>query len=317
MLKLVSPDKSFVSRYETVRTNAFKAIADAPAFNPDAATGLPWAARFVDHLRSHLPVLAIGSPDRLRSQILKIEADPDFREFARYCAKRPRGKKKRGDMEALIVIVEQLFDYDDFCKDKINGAYALVCQHKQRLCPYCQMHHVNYHMAPLKKDLNLRPPLDHFYPKSKYPYLATSLFNLIPSCEQCNSRIKLARDPLAAGLVHPFEAAPLLAFESGWHSALPLRYIVDVKHFGFTFAGRSPEAQAFAGFFKLTKRYEWYDMELLDLVHKFRKHQDMPAALRNAIDSVDYALGFPASAAGQRALGSLLVDAAQRIKVHS
>ncbi|NDI78476.1 MULTISPECIES: HNH endonuclease [Psychrilyobacter] len=28
--------------------------------------------------------------------------------------------------------------------------------------------------------------LDHYYPKSKYPYLAMSIFNLIPSCPTCN-----------------------------------------------------------------------------------------------------------------------------------
>jgi len=316
MLKLVSPDQSFLSRYETARTAAFKAIADAPGFDPNAATGLKWSARFVAHLRANLQVLAVGSPGRLRKQVAEIETDLDFREFAQYCAKRPRGKKKRTDMEALIGIVEQLFDYDGFCKDKVNGAYALVRQHKQRLCPYCQMHHVNYHMAPLKKDLNLRPPLDHFYPKSKYPYLATSLFNLIPSCEQCNSRIKLARDPLDVGLVHPLETAPILGFESGWHSALPLRSILEVKHFEFAFVGKSPEAQDFAEFFQLGKRYEWYDLELLDLVRKFRKYRDLPVLLRSAIDPVEYALSFPATAAGQRALGGLLVDAAQRIATH-
>lgn len=28
--------------------------------------------------------------------------------------------------------------------------------------------------------------LDHYYPKSKYPFLATSFFNLLPSCANCN-----------------------------------------------------------------------------------------------------------------------------------
>jgi hypothetical protein len=28
--------------------------------------------------------------------------------------------------------------------------------------------------------------LDHFYPKSKYPFLATSFYNLIPCCSNCN-----------------------------------------------------------------------------------------------------------------------------------
>lgn len=31
-----------------------------------------------------------------------------------------------------------------------------------------------------------RPQFDHFYPKSKYPYLALSFYNLVPSCAVCN-----------------------------------------------------------------------------------------------------------------------------------
>ena len=318
MLKLCCPDKSFLSRYETARTVAFKAVADAPGFDPDGVTRLKWAAQFVTYLKTNLSTLLVGSPSQLRNQITEIEKHPEFGEIARYCEKRPGGKskKKRADMEALIGIVEQLFDYDGLCKDKTVGAYALVQQHKQRLCPYCQMHHVNYHLALLKNDLKLRPPLDHFYPKSKYPYLATSLFNLVPSCEQCNSRVKLARDPLDAGLVHPFEAVPVLAFESGWRSGLPLQSISDVKHFQFMFSGKSPEAQDFANFFKLGKRYDWYGLELLDLVSKLRKYRDLPVALRHAIDPVEYAVSFPPVSAPQRALGMLLVDAARQMVAH-
>ncbi len=29
---------------------------------------------------------------------------------------------------------------------------------------------------------------DHFYPKDKYPYFSLSLYNLIPSCANCNHR---------------------------------------------------------------------------------------------------------------------------------
>jgi len=34
---------------------------------------------------------------------------------------------------------------------------------------------------------NVRPALDHFYPKEKYPWFAISLYNLVPICETCNS----------------------------------------------------------------------------------------------------------------------------------
>lgn len=34
--------------------------------------------------------------------------------------------------------------------------------------------------------------LDHFLNKSKYPFLALSLYNFVPSCSVCNARFKLA-----------------------------------------------------------------------------------------------------------------------------
>src|SRR5690606_32118753 len=32
--------------------------------------------------------------------------------------------------------------------------------------------------------------LDHLLPQSEYPYLSLSLFNLVPSCYSCNSKLK-------------------------------------------------------------------------------------------------------------------------------
>ncbi len=52
----------------------------------------------------------------------------------------------------------------------VVGAYALVQEVGARVCPYCQLHHVNYHMPAGKQTFSLRSPLDHL-PRS-YPYLA-------------------------------------------------------------------------------------------------------------------------------------------------
>ncbi|MFW3425931.1 hypothetical protein ACN9KI_03530 [Aliarcobacter butzleri] len=49
-------------------------------------------------------------------------------------------------------------------------------------CPYCNR---NYIFTVNKKG-SVKPEIDHFYPKSIYPYLAVSYFNLIPSCPTCN-----------------------------------------------------------------------------------------------------------------------------------
>jgi len=51
-----------------------------------------------------------------------------------------------------------------------------------KICPYCNRSYV----FTLKGE-NVRPQYDHFFPKSKYPYLALSMYNLVPCCSICNS----------------------------------------------------------------------------------------------------------------------------------
>lgn len=49
-------------------------------------------------------------------------------------------------------------------------------------CPYCNRNYI----FSIDKRSSIKPEIDHFYPKSIYPYLAVSYFNLIPSCPTCN-----------------------------------------------------------------------------------------------------------------------------------
>lgn len=51
-------------------------------------------------------------------------------------------------------------------------------------CPYCNR---DYTLSrKLRNGRETHPEFDHFYPKSKYPYLALSFYNLVPSCHSCN-----------------------------------------------------------------------------------------------------------------------------------
>ena len=71
------------------------------------------------------------------------------------------------------------------------GAYDLVKSLDVNVCPYCNR---NYISVLESKSGKTRPELDHFYPKSIYPYLGLSLYNLIPSCHVCNSNLKGSYD---------------------------------------------------------------------------------------------------------------------------
>lgn len=61
-------------------------------------------------------------------------------------------------------------------------AYWLQSQLNVKVCPYCN----RMYTTTLYGKKRIRPDFDHFYPQSRYPYLAVSLFNLIPSCNVCN-----------------------------------------------------------------------------------------------------------------------------------
>jgi len=64
-----------------------------------------------------------------------------------------------------------------------------------RYCPYCNaetVYSIKFEKgSPIKI---ARSALDHYFSKSKYPFLAISLCNLVPSCTRCNTNIKRDRE---------------------------------------------------------------------------------------------------------------------------
>jgi uncharacterized protein (TIGR02646 family) len=68
-------------------------------------------------------------------------------------------------------------------------------------CPYCNRNYI-YTTSRNKK---IKPEIDHFYPKSKYPQLALSYYNLVPSCKSCNGfGAKEEKDPFTEDLINPY-----------------------------------------------------------------------------------------------------------------
>ncbi|AZF47911.1 HNH endonuclease [Pseudomonas sp. R2-7-07] len=144
-------------------------------------------------------LLATSSPSNLRSVVKDIEnakaALPEAvcHEFHEACKK--------------------LFDYDCFAQkdSKSWNAYKLCMTSKYTMCPYCQQS-LAVTIYKDKKSKSLRPTLDHFYPKHKYPYLALSLYNLIPSCHPCNSSLKSTANFYEKEHLHPYEDAEAIQY---------------------------------------------------------------------------------------------------------
>lgn len=69
------------------------------------------------------------------------------------------------------------------------NAYQLVEDLNINVCPYCNRNFIKNLDEGGKRICEI----DHFYPKEKYPFLAVSFYNLIPSCKTCNKTFKLEK----------------------------------------------------------------------------------------------------------------------------
>lgn len=104
------------------------------------------------------------------------------------------GKFDKDDAKKLV---EKVFRYDRF--SVCAFAYNFLDAMNVNVCPYC-----NRQYTFTLKNHKARPQFDHYYPKSIYPYLALSMYNLIPSCGICN-QAKSALDTVEDPILYPYE----------------------------------------------------------------------------------------------------------------
>jgi len=111
------------------------------------------------------------------------------------------GQKKENWNPLYKILRDDIFEneYNNWGGRTVEyNAYEFVSTLDLKTCPYCNR---NYTFIVDEKSGKLRPEIDHFYPKSKYPFLAMSFYNLIPSCPICN-HTKSNKDRL--DLINPY-----------------------------------------------------------------------------------------------------------------
>ena len=127
-------------------------------------------------------------------------------ELNRLISKKLKGFRENIDLEKLIKM-----EYSDLCKlveyiksnssktkltirekdifltlySRLNNA-LFVKDLDVKVCPYCNRNYILNFQKKGKE--NATAQLDHFFDKKKYPYLAISIYNLVPSCGTCNQR---------------------------------------------------------------------------------------------------------------------------------
>ncbi|MFF2089564.1 hypothetical protein [Paenibacillus sp. NPDC058174] len=99
--------------------------------------------------------------------------------------------------------LKRIFDYSSFRRALPPnwGAYQFVKELDVKICPYCNRQYI---YTVCSDSGRTRGSLDHFFDKTRYPFLGLSMYNLIPSCKTCNSDLKNTKDFMEKDYLHPY-----------------------------------------------------------------------------------------------------------------
>lgn len=190
--------------------------------------------------------------------------------------------------------LQDIFDFSDFSKksDKPWTAYQLCLQAKYKVCCYCHMVETGT-CLPDENVKGYRPPIDHYYAKSEYPFLALTLSNFIPCCEKCNGSqmkhvVDFAKDihlnPFVDEESIEFELHPLLVAEEMVASALALG--LSPEHYQLKVEAKKNYAASNASIntFQLKSRYEDYSSKAFYLARKMKGYASRQAMLEAELE---------------------------------
>jgi len=163
----------------------------------------PQIRTLVQYFRENIELFITANIKKQKILINKLSLMDDS------LTKKYKQNEKRSDSYRIIRYIFETRGYDEFTssfkydnKTKEYGAYQFVKLLNLKTCPYCNRNYISMIEKNLKDDKQRRPELDHFHPKSIYPFLAVNYYNLIPSCSTCN---KLKSDDDSLNLLHPYD----------------------------------------------------------------------------------------------------------------
>ena len=214
----VSNDNLFVRElvYTLYNTDLIKCLVDKAN---DSFNLLSFRAKDVDgfeepKLKAAVRTLVLADAPVIRNTADKFMKGKAFTELEEYhrllniktnqksSAEKVREQHLNDEYGFLLYFAER--SYDNMRNQKIdlgNGVKTelpkyIVSTLGIRTCPYC-----NRGFIGVTKGQLLGVQLDHFYNRHKFPFLAVSLYNLVPCCSICNN---IKRDDVT-DIISPYE----------------------------------------------------------------------------------------------------------------
>lgn len=188
----IAANKHFLATKEIIKSRIRKILSKGIKLNRTRISPYGSPRTYLNSLLNDndLKALIMARPDNLEGIISGLrQYCPDFVDETSYAHK----------------ILYNIFVSSCYEKSDKFSKHQFITYLNRDTCPYCNRSYIYY----LSKKKGIKPQIDHFFPKSKYPFLAMSFYNLIPSCQTCNGfGAKEEKDPLIEGLINPYLIKP-------------------------------------------------------------------------------------------------------------
>jgi len=171
---------------------------------------------------------------------------------------------------------KQLINFD-YMKNKYNNfiqkkkeynTYDLAKNLGVNTCPYCNINSI-YTIIDENGEKISRPEFDHFLDKDTYPILSLSIYNLIPSCHQCNSNLKHTKSFNLDEYIHPYidDLDKEMKFSLKISNS-KFHYSLDGFEIEFQNINNSIKVENHLKIFKIKERYYYLKNIILELIQK-------------------------------------------------
>ncbi|UZE26658.1 hypothetical protein [Pseudomonas asplenii] len=160
-----------------------------------------------------------------------------------------------------------VFDYPHLSQ---NYGHNIVNEWKIDICLYCN----DEGIQSRGEEDQFKTDLDHFYPKSKFPFLAISLYNLVPAGGFCNQKFKKDSDMLDS--MHPFEDGA---------SEIPL------FHINYPLGGKLLENNYSVDLWPQNHKID-RNLEMFKIAHYYSSNREVRSLTARTFRSVELILGL-------------------------
>ena len=141
--------------------------------------------------------------NKLMTEFIEDYSVDELKEYQKAKEKKVKKETSLKNKYNKLKEIQTIFNYNTLVSGNKDNSYKIAEIKGRNTCTYCNRQYT----ITLKKDGEFitRPQFDHWFPKSIFPLLALSFYNLIPSCSICNSSAKGDQIFSFKKLIHPYK----------------------------------------------------------------------------------------------------------------